>query len=414
MRRRPAVLAFQAAVLTTLVGGTTAFVALDKTVTLSVDGQEREVRSFARTVDGVLDREGIEVGPHDVVVPAPGSELEDGQRVSVRYGRLLSLTVDGQERRVWTTADDVAEALDQLGVRGEGAFVSVSRSAAISREGLALQMRTAKQVTLVADGKRRAVTTNQPTVAALLREARVALGEADRVSVALDAAPTQGLVVTVQRVTRRDVARTVAVSHGSQRRETDELYEGQTRLRTEGEDGRRLIAVRETLVDGVVRSRREIRDQVVDAPVTEVVLVGTAERPAPEPEPEPAPRRDQAREEQRDEPRPEPREVPREEPRRESSREEEPEQEEEQDSAPTSSGGLDWAALAECESGGDPDIVSSNGLYHGLYQFSVPTWRSVGGSGLPSDASASEQTMRAQRLYDEQGRSPWPVCGSRL
>lgn len=75
---------------------------------------------------------------------------------------------------------------------------------------------------------------------------------------------------------------------------------------------------------------------------------------------------------------------------------------------------LNWGALAQCESGGNPSIVSANGLYHGMYQFNVDTWQSVGGSGLPSNASASEQTMRAQILYDMRGAQPWPACGGLL
>ena len=76
--------------------------------------------------------------------------------------------------------------------------------------------------------------------------------------------------------------------------------------------------------------------------------------------------------------------------------------------------GLNWGALAACESGGNPSVVSSNGLYHGLYQFDAQTWQSVGGSGVASDASAAEQTQRAQTLYNQRGSSPWPVCGARL
>ncbi|WP_165865564.1 resuscitation-promoting factor [Vallicoccus soli] len=401
MRRRPAVLAFQAAVLTTLVGGTTAFVTLDKTVTLSVDGQEREVRSFARTVEGVLDREGIEVGPHDVVSPAPGSDLKDGQRVSVRYGRLLTLTVDGEQKRLWTTADDVDEALDQLGVRAEGAFVSVSRDAAINREGLALQLRTSKRVNVLADGRERPFTTNRPTVAHVLRDAGVRLGEHDRVTPALGTAPVAGTTITVERVALRKVVERFELDAGTDRRETDELYEGETRVESEGRDGERVVVLRELLVDGEVRDRARLQDRV-SAPVDRVVLVGTKERPAPEPEPEPASSGSGG-----------------------SSGSDDDEGSSgsggsgssggsDEDYTPPSSGGLDWAALAACESGGDPDIVSSNGLYHGLYQFSVSTWRSVGGSGLPSQASPAEQTMRAQMLYDAAGPGQWPVCGSRL
>jgi hypothetical protein len=60
------------------------------------------------------------------------------------------------------------------------------------------------------------------------------------------------------------------------------------------------------------------------------------------------------------------------------------------------------------------DAVSASGKYHGLYQFSLSTWAGVGGSGLPSQASAAEQTMRAQMLFDRSGAGQWPHCGPRL
>jgi hypothetical protein len=75
--------------------------------------------------------------------------------------------------------------------------------------------------------------------------------------------------------------------------------------------------------------------------------------------------------------------------------------------------GLNWGALASCESGGNPNAVNPAG-YYGLYQFDVGTWRSVGGSGLPTAASAAEQTYRAKLLFKQRGRSPWPNCGRLL
>ena len=71
---------------------------------------------------------------------------------------------------------------------------------------------------------------------------------------------------------------------------------------------------------------------------------------------------------------------------------------------------LNWGALANCESGGNPRAVNPAG-YYGLYQFDVSTWRSVGGSGMPHHASPEEQTYRAKLLYKQRGRSPWPNCG---
>jgi hypothetical protein len=78
--------------------------------------------------------------------------------------------------------------------------------------------------------------------------------------------------------------------------------------------------------------------------------------------------------------------------------------------AVTGADGLNWGALANCESGGNPRAVNPAG-YYGLYQFDLGTWRSVGGSGMPNQASPAEQTLRAKLLHESRGSSPWPNCG---
>lgn len=67
--------------------------------------------------------------------------------------------------------------------------------------------------------------------------------------------------------------------------------------------------------------------------------------------------------------------------------------------------------VARCESGLNPSAYSPAGPYYGIWQFDAPTWRSVGGSGLPSEASVEEQTRRAWELRSRRGWAPWPVCG---
>ena len=67
------------------------------------------------------------------------------------------------------------------------------------------------------------------------------------------------------------------------------------------------------------------------------------------------------------------------------------------------------------ESHGNYSIVSSNGVYHGAYQFSVSTWNTVAqhaGRGdlvgvLPSQASPADQDAMALALYNWQGKAPW-------
>jgi uncharacterized protein YabE (DUF348 family) len=133
LRSAPEVV-LQVAVVVALLAGTTAFVQLDKTVTVSIDGRAHHVHGFARTVGDLLDDEGIGYDvQHDLVTPSPASTLHDGETVQIRYGRPVVLTVDGETRTVWTTGRTVAEALMLLGVRSGGAYVSASRCAVWSR-----------------------------------------------------------------------------------------------------------------------------------------------------------------------------------------------------------------------------------------------------------------------------------------
>jgi hypothetical protein len=81
-----------------------------------------------------------------------------------------------------------------------------------------------------------------------------------------------------------------------------------------------------------------------------------------------------------------------------------------------SSNGLNWDAVAACESGGNWHINTGNGFYGGL-QFDYGTWLSNGGGAYAPRAdlaSREQQIAIATRLYNARGASPWPVCGQRL
>ncbi len=166
--------------LAAVVGGTVAFTALDKDVVIDADGQRTQASAFGGTVGDVLADKGITVGEHDIVAPAANTQLQDGQTIVVRYGRELTLTVDGQTKTYWTTAQTVDAALADLDVRADGAKLSASRSEPLGRQGLSLDVTTPKAVTLVADGQTRQLTSTGADVNALLAEAGVTMRPATR------------------------------------------------------------------------------------------------------------------------------------------------------------------------------------------------------------------------------------------
>ena len=353
---RPVKSVLLALVLLGLVGGSVAFFAAQKSLTLTVDGQAREVRTYAGTVGEVLEDEGLQTQSHDVVLPDSDATVADGDTVVLNRARPLTLTVDGVESEVYVTALSVDEALAQLGYRADGLVVSASRSERLPLDGMALSITTPKDVTLVVDGQERVVTTTAATAGGLLAEQGIALGATDRTSMYPEQALLAHMRLQVFRVQVGEVAVPTPLDYETVETEDPNAVEGDDTVTQEGVEGEQVTTYRVTVTDGVETGREQLATTVTREPVDELVTVGTKARPA--------------------------------------------------GSIPPTADGLNWAAVAKCESGGNPRAVNPAG-YYGLYQFSLPTWRSVGGTGNPTDASPEEQLMRAQMLYARSGPGQW-------
>jgi uncharacterized protein YabE (DUF348 family) len=346
------------------------YASMRKTVTLSVDGQDRQVHTFGDQVSDVLAAEGITVGDHDTVAPGPDSALASGDTIAVRYGRPLDVKLDGSTNRYWVTATDVASALDQIGIRAGSARLSASRGAGIGRAGMDLSVITPKTLTVrLAGEKQDKVTVVALTVRDALRQLGVRADRNDRVKPGLGSRLEDGdrLVLTKIRVVRKRV--TESIDHGTVQRSDASMYDDQSDVVRSGRDGSRSVVYRTVFRNGERASRKAVQVRVLRAPVDTLVKVGTKSRPAPPPAPAPAP--------------------------------------------VTSSGSGAWDRIAACESGGNWAANTGNGYYGGL-QFSLGTWQAYGGSGRPDQNSREAQIAVAERVRAaEGGYGAWPVCGQR-
>jgi uncharacterized protein YabE (DUF348 family) len=330
-------------------------------VTLVLDGVSVTVQADEADVRGLLDDEGVRVTSRDLVSPAPGTRLQPGQQVVVRFARPLTVTLDGAPRTYWTTELTVADALTALGIRADGARLSASRSQPLGRAGLEVVVTHPKPVTMVADGTTRDVMTTAATVAELLAEQGLTVRPADQLSALPSSPVVDGLVVALTRIERRRVTVTEQVAPPTVQRPSAALPRGLRRTVTAGRPGVQYTIYEVIMADGRPASRTELSAVVVRPPVPRIVQVGVR--------------------------RPVTGSVP-------------------------GIDGLNWTALARCESGGNPRAVNGAG-YYGLFQFSRGTWRAVGGSGLPSEAPAAEQLYRAKLLFRRGGAGQWG-CGRHL
>jgi uncharacterized protein YabE (DUF348 family) len=379
---RPLRHAAQGVAALAVAAGSVGVAHYDKAVEVSVDGQASSVHVLGSTVADVLDKQDIAVGPHDVVVPSLASSVGDGDHISVRYGRKLTVTVDGKTKEYWTTATNVDSALQDLGIRADGAVLSASRSQPLGRGGLTLAVTTPKKVTFVADGKTRTVTSTSSTVFGLLAELGVTKKLDDVVTPAMPTALDDGMKVVLKRVVTKQERTTEAIGYSTTRQKDSSLYKGQTKVVTPGKKGSKVVVRKKTWVDGKLTTTKVVSQKVTRKPVTAVVKVGTKSRPVAAPDTSSS---------------------------SSSSSSSSP------SAGNTSGAGINlansamWDRIAQCESGGNWHINTGNGYYGGL-QFATASWLANGGDDFASRAdlaSRAEQITIANRYYAKAGLGPW-------
>jgi resuscitation-promoting factor RpfB len=324
-------------------------IVLSKRVDLTVDGVPTRVRTYAATVGDLLDQQGVTLAAGDRVLPAPNEPLADGGSI-----RIL--------RTVRGTFSSVAGALAAAGITDTADLAVAPGLRAPLGDGDTVRVRRPFEVTLVADGETRTVTTVLREVDLLLAVEGIAVGDDDIVNVPSSLPLTPRMTVTIQRVTADEAVEEIRLPFSTETRETDALFTGQSRTVQQGADGLQVDTYALTLIDGEVVERVLVSSEVVREPVARIVEKGTKRRPPP----------------------------------------------------PSASDAGVWYRLAQCESGGRWHLDST---YDGGLQFHPDTWRRWKPSGYPEyayQATPDQQITVGKRLQSARGWGAWPSCARKL
>ena len=406
LKNRKVQIAAQAVVITGLVGGTGAVVTMNKPVTLEVNGQAEEIRTFGGTVGDILDSHEIDVDKRDQVKPGVGTKVDRDMTITVNTAKKVALSVDGKETNEWTNANTVGQALADLGVDAKGADLNAKASQRLKDKGNDIEVTTAKNLTVVADGKDHKVSAAVGTAKEALKDTGVKLDKDDFLSVPMSAEVSDGQVLTVNRVKNDTVKDKQPIKAEVETKKSDSLYEGETKVETEGKDGEKQVTYKVKTINGEEVKKEKKDEKVLSEPKTKVVIQGTKkkEEPADTGGSDSGDSGDSGSGDSGDSG---------------------------GDSSTgggsgggSGSGGGDmstaeikamlggpgskWYQIAECESNFNPRAVNqSNNAHFGLFQFKLQTWQNMGGSGNPIDASPQEQFDRAKKLQAEAGWGQW-------
>jgi uncharacterized protein YabE (DUF348 family) len=263
-RSRALMITLTTLVILAVAGTTIGYSALSKSVTLSLDGQTEQVSVLGATVGDALDAEGIEIGKHDVVAPGLDEKITDGSRITVRFGRPLELTVDGDSKTYWVTSTEVSSALGEIGRTFSGAALSTSRGGNIDRGGLSLEVVTPKKLTIKV-GTHKPVTREVAalTVEDALAKLGVKVDKFDHAKPGFGHELKDGdkVVFTNIRVVRRHIDGET-LGYGTIEQDDSSMYEGQSTVVRSGTDGLRNVTYRLTFRNGELAVRKVLRQQV--------------------------------------------------------------------------------------------------------------------------------------------------------
>lgn len=269
-----AVIAF---VLSVAVFATTAFAGLvaQYNVELVIDNNEAIVITTNETEPiEILSQANITLDDSDKL-DISAFKSGEGGTIKIDKANNINVEFDGVINTYNLYEDTVGEALDSLGIKvGPKDKINYELTDSV-KDGMVINIKSAKSVTLKADGKSVKYAIYQGTVADLLSLAQITLGDDDYTKPSLDTQLKADMKVSVYRVEYKTVTETEKIAYKTTTQEDSSMDQGTQTVVTEGVNGKDEVSYKVKYVNGKEKEKTEISRNTVKAAVNKVVKVGT-------------------------------------------------------------------------------------------------------------------------------------------
>ena len=259
------------------VGSVVTVMATTGKATILDNGVSYRVNLTTTNTEELLEKANIQIGSNDIV------ERDDTNGVVIKIRREMAATVeaDGAEQTVSAHyGDKVSDVIAEAGVvLDDNDAVNVDINGELT-DNTDLVVTRYHKVAVHDNGTTQIVDVPEGTVANVLPAANITLGEEDTLSVAETEPVTDGMEVTVNRVTYATQTVTEDIPFETEVIETADLYKGETQVQTAGVNGTKTAVKECKFVNGQLVESTDVAVLSETAPVAEVQLVGTKTKPA--------------------------------------------------------------------------------------------------------------------------------------
>ncbi len=245
------------------------------TVAVTLDGQEKMVKTHAATIEDLLEDLEISLHSEDYVFPAANTEVKDNLEVVWEPAKQVQMVEGSEKKQVWTTAETVEEFLKEQKISlNEYDKVQPEINTAV-KDDLTIQIDKAFSLKLVDGGQEKEAWSTSTTVADFLLQQGIALRDLDRVEPKLDETVKEDTVVNVIRVEKVTDVVEEPINFAVVTKKDSSLAKGTEKVVSSGQEGRVKKEYEVVLENGKEVSRKLLNETTLQEKKDKVVAVGT-------------------------------------------------------------------------------------------------------------------------------------------
>lgn len=249
-------------------------------VTFYDDGVEKTIITKGKTVRQALADADIKLNDNDKIDPGVDSALSDSMSVvNIRRARPITVVDEGRNIRVVTAATDNAsiarEADATLKAHDTAKMAQIDDFIAAGGAGQEMKITRAKTANILLYGQKISLRTQQTTVALMLREAGIKLASNDSVSVDLNTPVTDGMSFQIWRNGIQTIEQTEDVPFNVKKIDDSTKKVGYHEVQTPGQVGKKTVIYQVNMINGQEVGRQKISEVITVPAVDQVEINGT-------------------------------------------------------------------------------------------------------------------------------------------
>ncbi|CAN2247289.1 ubiquitin-like domain-containing protein [Bacillus vallismortis] len=262
-----------------LAGSGTAYAAHELTkqsVSVSINGKKKHIRTHAKTVGDLLETLDIETRDEDKITPAKQTKITADMDVVYEAAKPVKLTINGKEKTLWSTAKTVGALLDEQDVDvKEHDQIDPAIDTDISKD-MQINIEPAFQVTVNDAGKQKKIWTTSTTVADFLKQQKMNIKDEDKIKPALDAKLTKGKAdITITRIEKVTDVVEEKIAFDVKKQEDASLEKGEEKVVQKGKEGKLKKHFEVVKENGKEVSRELVKEETAEQSKDKVIAVGT-------------------------------------------------------------------------------------------------------------------------------------------